>query len=166
MLIRGIVAILVGILILIAPSATITAVIILLGVFLLINGIFSIVSVTTHKDRDIPKCILIVDGVLSILAGIAILVWPGITEFLIMFVIALWAIFSGIVEIVFAVVTWSRLSANSLVLTAGILSLILGILILVKPAIIAITIVVLIAIYLIIFGIIMVIFSLWLKQAK
>jgi uncharacterized membrane protein HdeD (DUF308 family) len=77
----------------------------------------------------------IVQGVVSVLAGVLALIWPGLTALALLFVVAFWAIVLGIGEIGGAFASRRRRSTSwGWTLAAGILNVIFGILLLIWPA--------------------------------
>ncbi len=98
-LLRGILAVLFGILVLAWPGATALAIVVLFGIFSIVDGITSLVIAFREREKK-GKALLIVQALVSIAAGIVALVWPTITAVVLLYVIAFWAILLGILEIV------------------------------------------------------------------
>jgi uncharacterized membrane protein HdeD (DUF308 family) len=74
-LIQGIFAIIFGVLFLTAPAMTLNTVIIFLGIYWLIGGIFSFVEIFINRS-DTPRWLLLLKGVLGVVAGIIVLNHP------------------------------------------------------------------------------------------
>jgi uncharacterized membrane protein HdeD (DUF308 family) len=93
-------------------------------------------------------------GVVAALAGIVALGWPDITAFALLYIIAAWAIVTGVIEMAGAFRT--RLAAMSewMLLASGAISIVFGILLLVWPHLGVLALVWLIGIYAIVYGII------------
>jgi uncharacterized membrane protein HdeD (DUF308 family) len=102
-LLEGIIGILVGLFLLYRPAATTILLIQLLGVFWLAEGILSVIGALIFPGNRIWK---LLSGILSIIAGVAILMYPIYSPFVVLtlFVIfiGVWAIINGIVKIALA----------------------------------------------------------------
>jgi uncharacterized membrane protein HdeD (DUF308 family) len=164
-LVRGILALILGLLMLfVPPIITLEILIIFLGAYFLVDGIFCIVAVISGKTPH--RWALLAEGILSIIFGILVFVWPAITAFVFLIVIAVWAVITGITEIVYAAMHWKQGSGKWLILITGIISIILGAIILAQPAAGLLALVIFIEAYLIIFGIILIIMSFWLRNLR
>ena len=82
-----------------------------------------------------------------------------------MYLIAFWALFTGLMEIIFAIAQWKQIPDAWLILLNGVFSLVLGILIMVNVAAGAVLIVTIIAVYLVIFGALLIAMGFSLKGA-
>ncbi|GHO85273.1 HdeD family acid-resistance protein [Dictyobacter formicarum] len=152
LLFRGIIAILFGILALIWPGKTLLLLIILFGAYAIVDGIANIFSAI--RGRSLHNWgLLLVEGIVSILAGIVAFVWPGLTALAFVYVIAAWAIITGVTEIVAAFSSRMNVGTDWLLVVAGVASIIFGVLIAIQPQIGLLTVIWLIGIYAIIFGI-------------
>lgn len=130
---RGLVAVLFGLLAFMWPGATLITLVWLFGAFALVNGILSLVLAT--KTKGYPKVgSLILSGLLGILAGFLAFVMPGITALGLLILIAAWAIVTGVMELVAAVRLRKIIKNEWLLVLAGIASLVFGILLLLQPA--------------------------------
>jgi uncharacterized membrane protein HdeD (DUF308 family) len=162
-LVRGILALILGLLmIFVPPIITVGILVIFIGAYLLVDGIFSIIAMISGKTPH--RWALLAEGIISILFGILVFVWPLMTALVLLYVIAIWAIITGIVEIVYAALHWKQGTGRWLLLVAGIISIILGIIILVQPGAGILALVVFIEVYLILFGIMLIGLSIWLKN--
>ncbi|MFB0840354.1 HdeD family acid-resistance protein [Arthrobacter sp. E44] len=97
LIIRGIAAVLFGILVVVWPGVSILALVILFGIYAFIDGITNIVHYVRHKGRR--SAWQIVGGVISVLAGLAAFFWPGITALSLALVIGAWAVILGVSQI-------------------------------------------------------------------
>ena len=130
---RGLVAVLFGVLAFMWPGATLITLVWLFGAFALVNGILSLVLAA--KTKGYPKVgSLIFGGLLGILAGLLAFVMPGITALGLLILIAAWAIVTGIMELVAAVRLRKIINNEWLLVLAGIASVVFGILLLFQPA--------------------------------
>src|SRR5277367_4387557 len=128
---RGVAAIIFGILSLIAPTAAFLSLVILFGVFAVIDGVLAFGLGV--GDRAYRPGAMIARGVASLAAGLITLFWPGITAIALLVVIAVWAIVAGIIDIVMAVRLRSQIRHEWLLGVEGALSLGFGVLLLMSP---------------------------------
>lgn len=133
-LVRGILMVLFGILALVSPGIALLTLVWLFGVYAILDGVTAVVI--GIRSRGEPHRVwTVVQGVVSVLAGLVALVWPGLTALALLFVIAFWAIIMGIGEIGGAFA--SRRSGSGAwgwTLAAGILNVVFGVLLLIWPA--------------------------------
>jgi uncharacterized membrane protein HdeD (DUF308 family) len=146
---RGLVAVLFGLLTFFLPSITLVTLLLLFGAYALVDGIFNIAAffrIASHHWA------LLIEGVIGIIAGIVTFAWPGITALILLYVIAFWAIFTGIFEIIAGIRLRKFLTNEWLLLVMGAVSLVFGLLILFAPGAGALAIVLWIGAYALVFG--------------
>jgi uncharacterized membrane protein HdeD (DUF308 family) len=133
-LLRGILMVLFGIIALMWPGIALLTLVWLFGAYAVLDGITAIVIGV--RARGEPHWVwTVVQGVVSVLAGVIALVWPGVTAFALLFVVAFWAIVLGIGEIGAAMASRRRgSSAWGWTLAAGILNVVFGVVLLIWPA--------------------------------
>jgi uncharacterized membrane protein HdeD (DUF308 family) len=157
--VRGVFAIIFGILALIWPGPTKFALVLLFGAFALVDGIIAVAtSITFHKYFDRWWAMLL-EGLTGIIIGGLTFFWPNITALALLYVIAAWAFITGIFEIVAAIHFRSVISGEWVMILGGLFSILLAILLLVFPIAGAVALVWLIGIYAIVAGIIQIIFA-------
>ena len=84
LLLRGIAAIIFGILAFVWPGLTLVTLVLLYGAFALVDGVISLIAAFTGSAKPVPTWWLVVVGLLGIAAGIVTFAWPGITAILLM----------------------------------------------------------------------------------
>ena len=131
---RGVVAILFAILAIFWPGITATALVILFGIYALIDGIFALLAALREAQRHGRSGALLLEGILDILIAILAFAWPQAALVALIYLIALWAVGTGIVLIV-AGLALIRLSGEWLLVASGLLSLLLGIVLFVHPGV-------------------------------
>ena len=151
-LFRGIAAILFGILALVWPKLTLYVLVLLFGIFAVITGITAVAAALRNTEEQ-GWGLLLFEGILGILAGAVALVWPGITALAFLYLLAAWAILTGILEIV-APLSFPMSGGRALMsVLAGVVSIVFGMLIAARPASGLLTVVWLIGVYAIVLGI-------------
>jgi len=156
---RGFVAILFGVLAIIWPAQAWLALVVLFGAFALLDGIITLIIGIDFSHYFNHWWVVALEGVVGIVIGLLTLFWLRTALQALIYVIAAWAIITGIFEIMagirfrlFIVGEWSMI-------VAGILSILLGILLFVFPAEGLRGLVWMIGIYAIFFGITQIVFS-------
>jgi uncharacterized membrane protein HdeD (DUF308 family) len=148
---RGAFAILFGIVALVWPGITVFALVLLFGAYALADGIVAVAQAVRGTTGG-PRGLLALSGVAGIALGIAALAWPGITAFILLMLIAAWAVATGLLEIVVAVALHRELRGEWVYVLTGAISLIFGILLFAWPVSGAIAVVWLIGLLALLFG--------------
>jgi len=152
---RGVTAVLFGLLAIAWPAMTLTVLVLLWGAYALVDGVFALMTAFKVKVDGKPMWPLVVLGLFGIAAGVLTFLWPGITAIALLALIATWAIVTGVLEIV-AAVRLRKLIANEWMMgLAGALSVVFGVLMVWKPQAGALAVILLIAWYAILFGVIL-----------
>lgn len=128
-LVRGACAILFGLLAILWPDITLYALVIAFGAFAIANGVFTLFS----SGRGGSRGWMIFSGIVGILTGIVIFVWPGITALVLLLSIASWAVITGILEIVAGIRLRKALEGEWIFIVAGLLSTLFGALLFLWP---------------------------------
>jgi uncharacterized membrane protein HdeD (DUF308 family) len=101
LLLRGIAAVLFGLAALFWPGLTLFVLIVFFGAYTVVDGVFAIVAgIRAEGGR---RWLLLAEGALGVLAGLIAFFYPGITALILLYVIAAWAIFTGILRVVLAI---------------------------------------------------------------
>jgi uncharacterized membrane protein HdeD (DUF308 family) len=154
--IRGGIAILFGLAALLRPGIALEALILLFGAYALVDGVFAIVGVFGGTRGGTPRWLLLIEGIAGILAGLIAFVLPGLTALLLLYLVAAWAIFTGIFEIATALRLRREIRGEWALIIGGALSVLFGvILVVVSPFAGLLSLIWLIGIYAIAFGILM-----------
>ncbi|RCG27401.1 HdeD family acid-resistance protein [Sphaerisporangium album] len=151
--VRGACAIVFGILAIIWPLITLLTLVILFGIFAIVSGIFTLIGAFRGDHPRQSKLWMIVSGVLGIIAGVIAWVWPGITAFALLMLIAAYAVVIGVSEIVAAVRRRASGETEWMWLVSGVLAVIFGILLFIWPAPGALALTWLIGVFAIVYGV-------------
>jgi uncharacterized membrane protein HdeD (DUF308 family) len=154
---RGLLAIIFGLLVLAFPGVALLTFIYVFAAYAIIDGLVSVfVSIRERASLSRWGWVL-AEGILSVAAGIVAAVYPGLTAFVLLYVVAAWAIVTGIAEIAAAFVMREHLSREWALALAGLLSVVFGIILFVRPGAGLLSLLWLVGIYAIIFGVLFII---------
>jgi uncharacterized membrane protein HdeD (DUF308 family) len=164
LLVRGIAAIVFGILAFAWPGPTLLVIGILFGAYAFVDGVFAIVATVRAAQAHERWWPFLIEGIVGIAIAAVTFYDVGITLLALYFTIAAWAFLTGILEIAAAVQLRKHLANEIMLVVAGIASIVFGALMIWRPMAGALAIIWLIAAYAIIFGIIMIALALRLRQ--
>lgn len=166
-LLRGIAAIVFGVLAFIWPGITLLTLVILYGIYALFDGVVAIAAAIRGEGGGMnagPRWWLAVVGVLGILAGLFTFFWPAITALVLLIFIGVWSLLNGIFTIVGAIRLRKEIDNEWWLVLNGALSVLFGLAVMVMPSAGALAIVWLIGTYAILFGALLVGFALRLRK--
>ena len=155
LLLRGLVAILFGIIAFAYPSAAIIAGLAVFAAFAFIEGIFAFMAAFGWGLPSRERWLMGLLGLLGIAIGVLAVVRPGITALSIVLLVAWWAIIGGIIQIVVAVEMRKQIPGEWWLVLSGLLSIAFGALLFWRPGVGLVTLVWIFASYAIAYGVIM-----------
>jgi uncharacterized membrane protein HdeD (DUF308 family) len=158
----GIIAILFGFLIMTWRHETLHAFSIFVGIMFLFVGLMRLVDVFFVPARRVTSAIV---AVILIGVGIAVLVWPSITYFVITVLLAWSFLVWGVVEVI-AAFAYHRAPYWWVHLIGGLISLLIGIWVLRNPNHALSLLVILIGVWIVIFGVVEIMTALAARHAK
>ncbi|MGZ4626231.1 MAG: HdeD family acid-resistance protein [Kineosporiaceae bacterium] len=166
--VRGALAVLFGLLALIWPGITVLALVLLFGAYALVDGVMALYTALFDRGRPGGRGggWLVLEGVAGVLAAIGAVVWPGITALVLLYLIAAWALVTGVAEIVAAIRLRREIEREWLMILSGALSILFGLLAFIFPGAGALAVVWLIAAYAIAFGVVMLILGFRLQRHR
>ncbi|WP_100124168.1 HdeD family acid-resistance protein [Snodgrassella alvi] len=132
-LIRGIAALIFGLLTWFYPFISILVMMMFFGVYALIDGVMGIVISINGRRTHQDWWLMLIWGIVSILAGMVTFFVPGITWLVLIAFIAIWALVSGVLQIIAAIRLRKSIHGEGWMIVAGILSVLMGIILLVNP---------------------------------
>jgi uncharacterized membrane protein HdeD (DUF308 family) len=162
LLLRGIAAIIFGILAFAWPGITLLTLVLFYGAFALVDGICAVIAAVTGSVPGSRWWLAIV-GLCGVVAGVLTFAWPGLTAFLLLIFIAVWAIVVGVFEIIGAIRLRKEIDNEWMLILSGVVSVLFGIVLLVRPGPGALALVWMIGIYALVFGILNIAFALRLR---
>jgi len=159
---RGLAAVIFGILAYIWPDITFTVLVLFFGAYALWDGVFALIGAfRTAGDR---RWMLVLEGLVGIAAGIVTFIWPGAASLAILTIIAAWAIVTGIFEIIAAIRLREEIEGEWLMLLSGLLSVLFGIALIIWPVAGLVAVTWMIGAYAIIFGILLIVLGFRLRN--
>lgn len=130
---RGLLAAIFGLVTFLVPELTLFVLVSLFGGYCIVSGILALVT-AFRRGRTQPRWwTLVLEGAASIVAGVLTLVWPGRTLLGLLFVAAVWAIVTGLLQIGTAVRLRKQITGEWLLLLSGALSVAFGAVVVVWP---------------------------------
>jgi uncharacterized membrane protein HdeD (DUF308 family) len=160
---RGVAAIVFGILAFIWPGLTLVTLVLLYGAFALVDGVIALAAAFSGVGKPVPTWWLVVVGLLGIGAGIVTFLWPGMTAILLVMFIGAWAVLHGFFEIIGAIRLRKEIDNEWMLILSGLLSVLFGAFVLIAPGAGALALIWAIGAYTIMFGILFIAFSLRLR---
>jgi uncharacterized membrane protein HdeD (DUF308 family) len=150
---RGVAAVLFGLIAFLMPGVTVSALVLVFGAYSLVDGVFSIIAGIRAAERHERWWPFALEGLLSILVGLIALIRPGVTAFALLFVVAAWAILTGVLRISAAIRLRKELRGEWMLILNGALSVVLGILIVLIPGAGLVTLIWWLGAYAVIYGV-------------
>ena len=155
LVLRGVIAVLFGVLALTLPGLTLLALVILFAAYALMGGAVSIYAAWKNRDHDSKWWIVLLLGVLSIAAGLLAIWYPAMTVLVLVVVMGANALVTGVLDIWIATRLRNEVSGKWMLLLAGGVSVVFGVFVLIFPSAGALALVWLISIQAIVIGILL-----------
>lgn len=150
---RGVAALLFGLMAIIWPGITLLALVVLFGAYVLLDGVLTLTAaVMGGRPSWQSRGWLGLVGAVGLAVGIITLAWPAVTTMVLLWLIAAWALVKGSFEIIAAVRLRREIQGEWLLGLGGVLSVLFAVLLAVWPATGALALIVLIGAYAVIFG--------------
>lgn len=154
---RGLLAIIFGLIALFAPGIALLAFIAVFAVYAIIDGVVAVTVAIRERESLKRWGWVLFEGIISILAGIFAFFYPVKTALILLFIVAAWAILTGILEIVTAIALREHLSHEWALILAGIVSIVFGLILFIFPGAGLLSLLWLVGIYSICFGVLFIV---------
>jgi uncharacterized membrane protein HdeD (DUF308 family) len=161
---RGGLGIVFGVMVFFWPMLAWVVVVATFAAFALIDGFLALMTATSGQEQGRPSWGLILQGVLGISAAAIAILWPGITQLALLFLIAFWAIATGLFQVIAAIRLRQEIEGEWALALGGILSMAFGFVAIAMPVAGALAIAWLIAAYSIAYGILLLTLGLRLRS--
>jgi len=133
LVLRGALAIVFGLVAFFLPGITLAVLVLAFGAYAVVDGIFSLLGAVRPAPGE-SRWLLVILGLLSLLAGIVVLANPAFSAVVLLYVIAAWAIASGVASIIAAISLRKVIQGEWLLAASGVLAILLGIILVTQPA--------------------------------
>jgi uncharacterized membrane protein HdeD (DUF308 family) len=156
--IRGILGILFGLIALFLPGVTMLSLVLVFAAYAFVDGVFGIASAVRAARENERWGYLLLEGVVSIAAAAVAVFWPGITVVAFVFLLAFWAIVTGILELI-AAFRLEFIDGRGWLIFGGIVSVVFGALLIAAPMMGAVVLTWWLGAYALIFGVCLVVLA-------
>jgi len=123
---RGLVALLFGLVVLFWPGLVLTVLALLFGIYAVVDGVITFVPALRTPERGPQRTLPMTEGAVGIVAGLVAVFWPELTISGLVYVIAGWAVVTGVLEILTAVLLRTTVQNGWLLAGSGALSVLFG----------------------------------------
>ena len=162
---RGVFAILFGVIALLVPGATILSLVLLFSAYMLVDGLFGIVAAVRAARKGERWGLLIFEGLLNIAVGIVAFLWPGLTAVAFVVLLAAWSLVSGGLMLG-AAFRLTREHGRWWLVFGGLVSIVFGVLLAIAPVIGAVVLTWWLGAYALAFGIALLVLAFRLRAHK
>jgi uncharacterized membrane protein HdeD (DUF308 family) len=151
LILLGVLAVIVGIIAIAWPGVTILALVILFAVYAFMDaGLQAAQAFSSRSAGPVFGHLLL--ALIGVAAGVVALVWPGPTAYVLVIVVAAWALVGGVVEVVAGFGSGETAGTRALFIVSGLVSVAFGILLFARPGVGAVTLALLFGLYSMIYG--------------
>jgi len=154
-LLRGIAAIVFGVLAMLWPGITFLAFVAMFAAYALIDGALHLAA-AFRAPQGQPRWLLALQGILGVAVAALTFVWPGITALALLFLIGAWAIVGGAMRIALAIHLRKVIVGEWLLGLSGVMSIIFGVLVYLVPVAGVVGVAFIVGFYAITLGVVMV----------
>jgi uncharacterized membrane protein HdeD (DUF308 family) len=152
LILRGVLAVIVGIVALVWPGVTILALVILFAVYAFIDAGFQATRAFSSGSAG-PVIGHLLLSLIDIAAGVVAIVWPGPTALVLTLIVGIWAVVGGFFEIFSGFVAGETAGDRALYILTGLVSIVFGVVLFGRPDVGAVTLALLFGLFNLIFGI-------------
>ena len=146
LILLGVLAIIVGIIAIAWPSVTILALVILFAVYAFLGaGLQAARAFSSRQAGPVLGHLLL--ALIGLAAGVAALAWPGPTAYVLVIIVAAWALADGVAEFVLGFGSGETAGTRALFILSGLVSVAFGVLLFARPGVGAVTLALLFGLY-------------------
>jgi uncharacterized membrane protein HdeD (DUF308 family) len=132
--VRGIIAIIFGLVCVFAPSIALLTLVFLFAFYAYFDGILNIIAAFRRTERSqVPWWALLISGIVGLIVGTIALFMPDITAMALLYLIAAWAVVTGVMSIVSAIRLRKQITGEWLLALSGVLAIVFGVLVAIFP---------------------------------
>ena len=165
--VRGVAAIVFGILAFVWPGLTLAVLVLLVAAYFLVDGLSLLVSLALGDPVARRNAWTVgLMGVLGVLVGIAAFVWPGATALSLLYIVAFWSIVLGVIQVITAIQMRREIRGELWMALGGAIAIIFGLYLVILPGAGLLSLVWLVGIWAVLFGISCLMFGLGLRGRR
>ena len=124
---RGLAALLFGLVVLFWPDLVLAVLTLFFGIYALVDGGVVLVPVLRSSEQGARRWLPLAEGTVGVIAGLLALLWPGMTASGLLYVIVGWALLTGILKTLTAIMLRSEVENGWLLAGSGALSVLFGV---------------------------------------
>lgn len=156
---RGLLAVIFGVLAFLWPGLTAVALVFMFAAYAILDGILTIAASLRSRVANDRWWVMLLEGIVDIAAGVIAFIFPTLAAIVLVFVVAVWAIITGLLQLVMAIRLRREITNEWFLGLGGVVSILLGVIMVINPGAGMIGLVWAIAGYAIVFGILMIILA-------
>ena len=109
---RGALAILFGLGVLFWPQIGLAVLVAFFGAFAFVGGLFAVIA-ALRGGSAYRNVLLLIEGLIGMVIGLLVFFWPAAAGLSLIYLIAAWAVLSGILEIIIAIQLRKQMTENN-----------------------------------------------------
>jgi len=160
-LVRGIAAIIFGIVAFTVPGFTLSILVYVIGIFFMLDGVIALLLGASTRSSE-----FLLEGVVGIAIGFFLFFFPQQSVSVFFLLVAFWAVSTGLIEILAAVKLREYIKGEFWLFLAGIISIIFGIVIFFNPLASAVVLTMFLGVYTLFFGVLVSMLALRVRSYK
>ncbi|HEX6656038.1 MAG TPA: HdeD family acid-resistance protein [Candidatus Limnocylindria bacterium] len=163
-LVRGILGIVFGVVLILFPTIGLVAVVALFAAWAIIGGVTALIGAWQSRGAHRDWWVTLLEGVAGIVAGLVAILLPGVAALGLLFVIAFWAIVTGVLQIWFAIRMRDQIHGELWLALSGVIAVLFGILLVIFPGGGILSVLLLAGLFSIVFGVAMAVLGFRLRR--
>ncbi|KGG93281.1 membrane protein [Comamonas thiooxydans] len=164
LLLRGAAAIIFGVLTWMQPAASAAALVLVFGAYVFVDGLLGIYTAIKSCQQSRHWWVVLLWGLTGVVVGVLTVINPAITALVLTIYIGVWALMTGVLQIVAALRLRKEIQGEWVLVLGGLLSVLFGIFVLMQPGAGMMAMLWVLATYAVIFGVLMVILAFKIKK--
>jgi len=151
LILRGVLALIVGVVALAWPGVTVLALVILFAVYAFVVGVLEWERAFSERKAG-PVFGHLLLGLVDFAAGVVALAWPGPTALVLVLVVGTWAVVTGVIEFASGFRAHEPAGTRALLILGGLFSIAFGVVLFARPGVGAVTLAVLFGLFNLVYG--------------
>ena len=164
LLVRGLAAIAFGVLTWMQPGVSTVALLVIFGAYVFVDGVLGVYAAIKGRQQSRHWWVILIWGLVGVLVGVMTFINPTITGLVLTIYIGVWAIITGVMQIIAALRLRKEIEGEWLLILSGLISVIFGGFVISQPLAGMMAMVWVIATYAVIFGVLMVVLAFRVKK--